>query len=205
MIVVIDYGAGNIGSILNMFKRLGAEIIASADADVIGSAEKLLLPGVGSFDSGMSKLHESGVVEVLHRKVLQERTPILGVCLGVQLMTKGSEEGVMPGLGWFDARTVKFNFENEAAHLKIPHMGWRDTIIKKPSRLFNPDDEEYRYYYVHSFHLVPENPDDVLTTAVYGYEFVSGLERGNIMGVQYHPEKSHKFGMRIFKNFLEKV
>jgi len=205
VIVVIDYGAGNIGSIINMFKRLGADVIASADPLVISEASKLILPGVGSFDSGMSKLNESGVVSVLHNKVLDDKIPILGICLGVQLMTKGSEEGILPGLGWFNAKTVKFNFNGEHTRLKIPHMGWRDTVIKKKSKLFNEDDEAHRYYYVHSYHLVPELEADVLTTATYGYEFVSGLEHENIMGVQYHPEKSHKFGMRIFKNFIERV
>ncbi len=203
MIVIIDYGAGNIGSIINMLKKLGTEVSASNDAEVINKADKLLLPGVGSFDSGISKLQQSGVIEVLNKKVLADKTPILGICLGVQLMTKGSEEGVLPGLGWFDATTVKFKLTDASARLKIPHMGWTDTVIKKPSRLFNMDDEEYRYYYVHSYHLLPNNATDILTTAVYGYEFVSGLERENIMGVQFHPEKSHKFGMRLFKNFIE--
>lgn len=205
MIVVIDYGAGNLGSIINMLKRLGAQAQASADPQIIAQATKLILPGVGAFDYGMNKLIESGVIGILNQKVLVEKTPILGICLGVQLMTKGSEEGVIPGLGWFNAKTVKFDLKNEDSRLKVPHMGWNDTFIKKDSKLFNKDDEEYRYYYVHSYHLLADDENDVLTTSKYGYEFVSGLEKNNIAGLQFHPEKSHKFGMRIFKNFIENI
>jgi glutamine amidotransferase len=202
MIVVIDYGAGNIGSILNMFKRLGANIVASSEPSVIENATKLVLPGVGSFDQGMRKLNESGVVEILNKKVLVDKTPILGICLGVQLMTKGSEEGQLPGLGWFEAKTIKFSFKEQQVKLKIPHMGWNDTFFKKHSKIFNFNVDEYRYYYVHSFHLSTKIDSDVLSTAFYGYEFVSGLERDNIIGLQFHPEKSHKFGMEIFNNFI---
>jgi len=205
MIVVIDYGAGNIGSILNMLKRLGAQAQASSDPRIIEQASKLILPGVGSFDFGMSKLIESGVIAILNQKVLVEKTPILGICLGVQLMTNGSEEGILPGLGWFNATTVKFDLKNEDSRLKIPHMGWNDTFIKKDSKFFNKGDDEYRYYYVHSYHLVAEDKTDILTTCKYGYEFVSGLERDNITGLQFHPEKSHKFGIRILKNFIENI
>jgi glutamine amidotransferase len=205
MIVVVDYGAGNIGSILNMFKRLGADVCASSDPCVIENASKLILPGVGSFDYGMKKLLESGIVDVLNKKVLVDKIPILGICLGVQLMTQCSEEGELPGLGWFQARTVKFSFSERQGHLKIPNMGWIDTSFKKRSKIFDYGDEEYRYYYVHSYHLLSEIESDVLCTANYAYEFVSGLEKGNIYGLQFHPEKSHKFGMKIFKNFIDKI
>lgn len=205
MIVVVDYGAGNIGSILNMFKRLGADIVSSSEPSVIEKATKLILPGVGSFDQGMRKLLESGVVEILNKKVLVDKIPILGICLGVQLMTKGSEEGELDGLGWFEAKTIKFCFKEQQANLKIPHMGWNDTFFKKDSKIFNLGEEEYRYYYVHSYHLSTDIDSDILSTAFYGYEFVSGLERENIIGLQFHPEKSHKFGMKIFKNFIDKI
>jgi glutamine amidotransferase len=205
MIVVIDYGAGNIGSILNMFKRLGTDIISSSDPSIIENATKLILPGVGSFDYGVKKLTESGIVDVLNKKVLVDKTPILGICLGVQLMTQCSEEGDLAGLGWFQARTVKFSFSEQQAQLKIPNMGWLDTSFKKNSKIYNHGEEEYRYYHVHSFHLSTEFDSDILCTANYGYEFVSGLEKDNIIGLQFHPEKSHKFGMKIFKNFIDKV
>lgn len=205
MIVVIDYGAGNIGSILNMFRRIGADIVASSDPLIINNATKLVLPGVGSFDFGMKKLIESGIIDVLNKKVLIDKTPILGICLGVQLMTQGSEEGDMPGLGWFKAKTVKFSFSEQQADIKIPHMGWNETFFKKYSNIYNKDEDEYRYYYVHSYHLSTEVFSDILCTANYGFEFVSGLERDNIVGLQFHPEKSHNFGMKIFKNFIEKI
>lgn len=204
MIVVIDYGAGNLGSIINMLKRLGSEAVISSEVEVIKKASKLILPGVGSFDYGMQQLIDSGLIGVLNKKVLEDRTPILGVCLGVQLMTNGSEEGNLEGLKWFDAKTVKFSFEKDSK-LKIPHMGWNDTFVAKKSKLFDEIEDEYRFYYVHSYHLKPNNESDILTVAKYGYEFVSGLERENIYGVQFHPEKSHKFGMRVFKNFIEKI
>jgi glutamine amidotransferase len=188
-----------------MLKRLGSQAQASSDPHIIEQASKLILPGVGSFDFGMTKLMESGLIDILNKKVLVDKTPILGICLGVQLMTKGSEEGSLPGLGWFNAKSVKFDLKGEDSRLKIPHMGWNDTLIKKESKLFNKDDEEYRYYYVHSYHLLAEDEQDILSTCRYGYEFVSGLEKENITGLQFHPEKSHKFGMRILKNFIEKT
>ncbi|HPH99335.1 MAG TPA: imidazole glycerol phosphate synthase subunit HisH [Chitinophagaceae bacterium] len=205
MITVIDYGAGNIGSIVNMFKRLGAATITTSDPVCIKEASKLVLPGVGSFDVGISKLKESGLVEILNQKVIEEKIPILGICLGVQLMTKGSEEGNLPGLGWFNAETIKFKFDDLQTKLKIPHMGWADTIVKKASPLFSANEEEHRYYYVHSYHLSANNENDILVKAHYGYEFAAGLEKENIMGVQFHPEKSHKFGMRLFKNFIDNI
>ena len=206
MIVVIDYGAGNIGSILNMFKRLGTQVISSSDPNKIQNAKKLILPGVGSFDLGMRKLKESNLIDVLNKKVLIDKTPILGICLGVQLMTKCSEEGEAKGLGWFDAETVKFKIPvNLKAKFKVPHMGWNNTKFVKKSKLLNSDVEELRYYYVHSYHLKTEVKSDILCTSNHAYEFVSGLERSNIIGLQFHPEKSHKFGMKIFENFIHNI
>jgi glutamine amidotransferase len=206
MIVVIDYGAGNIGSVLNMFKRLGTKVKSSSDPSEIQNAEKLILPGVGSFDFGMKKLKESNLIDVLNKKVLIDKTPILGICLGVQLMTKSSEEGEMKGLGWFDAETVKFKIpENQKINFKVPHMGWNNTKVVKKSELLTSDIEDLRYYYVHSYHLKTEVKSDILCTSNYLYEFVSGLERSNIIGLQFHPEKSHKFGMKIFENFIHNI
>lgn len=205
MIVIIDYGAGNIGSIINMIKRIGYQALQSSDPEVIKNAEKLILPGVGAFDLGMSKLKESGLIDLLNDLVLNQKKPILGICLGVQLMTKGSEEGNIAGLGWFNAFTKKFDFGENPKNFKIPHMGWNTTFVKKNSCLFEDNDESLRYYHVHSYHLVAENQNDVLTSAKYGYEFVTGLQSENIYGVQYHPEKSHKYGMKLLKNFIELV
>jgi imidazole glycerol-phosphate synthase subunit HisH len=201
MITIVDYGAGNLGSIQNMLKKIGVESTITSDKSKIESAEKLILPGVGSFDYGMQQLNERDLIQVLNQKVLVNKTPILGICLGVQLFTKKSEEGKIDGLGWFDADTVKFNFPAES-HLKIPNMGWQEVIIKKQSKLTQNLPDDARFYFVHSYHLSAKE-NDVILTANYGYEYACGLEKENIVGVQFHPEKSHKFGMTILKNFAE--
>lgn len=199
MITIIDYGAGNIGSIENMIKRVGGKSKISSSPDEIAKAEKLILPGVGSFDYGMNQLHKSGLVEILNKKVLQEKTPILGICLGMQLMTKGSEEGVEPGLSWFDADVVKFNATD--LKMKIPHMGWNFVDINKKSILFSEEEMERRYYFVHSYYVKSNAENEVLTETSYINNFVSALEKENIFGVQFHPEKSHKFGFELLGNF----
>ena len=199
MITIVDYGAGNLGSIQNMLKKISEESVVSSSPEDIKNASKLILPGVGSFDYGMNQLHSRGLVDTLNQKVLEEKTPILGICLGVQLFTKKSEEGNTAGLGWFEAETVKFNFPAES-NLKIPNMGWQNTIIKKQSKLIHNLTSDARFYFVHSFHL-KANENDTILTANYGYDFACGLEKNNIVGVQFHPEKSHKFGMQLLKNF----
>jgi glutamine amidotransferase len=200
MIVVVDYGMGNLGSIVNMFKKIGVPVEVSADPDVVVGASKLVLPGVGAFDAGMSQIEARGLRPVLARKVLDERVPILGICLGTQLMTKSSEEGTSQGLGWIDAETVRFRFPNEAG-LRVPHMGWNEIQRAKNSLLLSDLDASARFYFVHSYHLVCQEKTDVLMTAAYGYEFVAAVERGNIAGVQFHPEKSHRFGLQLLRNF----
>lgn len=201
MIVIVDYGMGNLGSILNIVKKVGGEAMVSSDPKVIAKAEKLILPGVGAFDQGMLNLERRGLIEVLNKKVLKENTPILGICLGLQLFTKKSEEGKSRGLGWVDAETVRFKTEG----LKIPHMGWDYIKVKKDSPLTKELPENPRFYFVHSYHLVCKDKKDVLATTEYGYEFVSAIQHNNIFGTQFHPEKSHKFGMVVMKNFVENV
>ncbi len=201
MITIIDYGLGNLTSILNMHKRLGLKAQITNNLEVIAAAKKLILPGVGHFDYGMRQLKDSGLEVLLHQKVLKEQTPILGICLGAQLMTKNSEEGTNSGLGWIDGRTVRFNFHNGQSHLKIPHMGWSNINVTKKSPLLIELPEEPRYYFVHSYHFSLNNQETVLTKSSYGYEFVSGFQKDNIYGVQFHPEKSHKFGMKLLQNF----
>ncbi len=203
MITVIDYGLGNTGSILNMLHKIGAAVKISSENSDIKTAERLVLPGVGSFNDGMGKLKSRGLVSILNEKVLKDRTPILGVCLGMQLFTLGSQEGKLEGLGWLDAQTVKFNFTDEHRNLKIPHMGWNNIKVKAKSCIFNLLNEEARFYFAHSYHVVCNNENDVASTTTYGYEFVSSFQHDNIFGVQFHPEKSHKFGMQILKNFVE--
>jgi len=201
-IAIIDYGMGNLGSILNMLKKIGAGGRISSDPDVIRNADRLILPGVGAFDQGMANLDRLGLIPVLNETVLDGRTPVLGICLGMQLMTKTSEEGKTAGLGWIDAKTVKFHHDPPLA-LKVPHMGWNVIIPKKGSPLLTGMYTDPRFYFVHSFHAVCADPEDILSTTPYGYEFTSSFQRGNIIGVQFHPEKSHKFGMRLLKNFAE--
>lgn len=202
MITIIDYGAGNIGSIQNMIRKIGGQAIVSSKEEDIYNAEKLILPGVGSFDYGMRQLNDSGLIASLNKKVIEDKTPILGICLGVQLFTKGSEEGALKGLSWFDAETIKFNLPIEKK-LKVPHMGWNEIDIKKKSKLFTDMYEDPRFYFVHTYHLKSNSPSDILTESTYGYNFVSSLEKDNIVGVQFHPEKSHKFGMKILSNFIQ--
>ena len=203
MVTIVDYGVGNLASIQNMLKKVGSEALISSREEDILSAEKLILPGVGAFDTCVEKLQASGLTDSINKKVLEEKVPVLGVCVGLQLLTAGSEEGVLPGLGWIQGKVIKFRRDLLPPELKIPHMGWTDVEICKPSRLFEGMYEEPRFYFVHSFHLQIDNPQDALVEASYGYKFVAGVERGNIMGVQFHPEKSHKFGMRLLENFVK--
>ncbi|MBN2119180.1 MAG: imidazole glycerol phosphate synthase subunit HisH [Anaerolineales bacterium] len=204
-ITVVDYGVGNLGSIINMLKKVGVKAIASSDADTLMQAGKLILPGVGAFDAGMNKLNESGLVPLLNHLVLEKNIPVLGLCLGLQLMTKGSEEGQAQGLGWLDAETLRFKFGVETSHLKIPHMGWNTIEIKRQHPLFTDLDPEPRFYFVHSFYVHSHDPEAVLAETDYGGRFHSIFGKGNIVGAQFHPEKSHKFGMRFLKNFAEVV
>ena len=199
-IIIIDYGMGNLGSLANMLKKIRFPAKISSDIGDIESAEKLILPGVGSFDHGMQKLHDHNLIEILNTKVVRDNTPILGICLGMQMFTKTSEEGAQQGLGWVDAKTVKFNSDKDSS-LKIPHMGWDTLDIKKSHFLVQDTDRNAMYYFVHSFHVVCNCSDDVLSTSHYGLDFVSSLAKDNVIGVQFHPEKSLKYGMKLLDNF----
>lgn len=204
MLVLVNYRVGNFGSILNMLKKIGIEAIISTNISDIEKADRLILPGVGAFDNGMRNLNDSGLVPALHEKIIDNKTPILGICLGMQLLTKRSEEGSLPGLGWIDAQTVKFKFNDNHKNLKIPHMGWNTAKVVKQSALFNDINKEQRFYFVHSYHVVCNDAGDILTKTMHGCEFASAIQRDNILGVQFHPEKSHKFGMKLLKNFAER-
>ena len=202
MITIIDYGVGNIGSIQNMLNKIGHDSIITSDPDEIEASKKLILPGVGKFDYGIQQLRERNIIEVLNKKVLGDKVPILGICLGLQLFTKKSEEGDTPGLDWIDAETVKFKFKNQP-NLKIPNMGWLNTEVKKESKLFTDMPLDPRFYFVHSYHLKCATSQNVILSATYGYEYTCAIEKENILGVQFHPEKSHKFGMKLLQNFVE--
>lgn len=203
MIVVVDYGVGNLGSILNMLRYLKIDAMISSKISEIESAEKLILPGVGAFDDGMKKLHDADIISTLQKKVMNQKTPILGICLGMQLFTKKSEEGTTQGLGWIDAETKRFRFNGLNTKLKIPHMGWNTVKFHDESNMYKGMDEEIRFYFVHWSYVQCHNPKNIITTTPYGIEFTSSLQSNNIYGVQFHPEKSHKFGMKLFKNFAE--
>lgn len=204
MLTIIDYGVGNLTSIRNMLKKAGyREAVISSREEDIAAADKLILPGVGHFDYGMAQLRESGFFETLNRRVLDDKIPILGICLGAQLLTRGSEEGQAPGLGWVEAQTIRFRSERMGAGLKVPHMGWGEVVLKKDSPLFRDMPEEPRFYFVHTYHIACEEPQDELVSSRYGYDFTAGVERENILGVQFHPEKSHKFGLRLLSNFVQ--
>lgn len=204
MITIIDYGMGNLGSILNMLRKIGADAVISSSITDIEKADKLILPGVGAFDAGMRNLAHLNLIQTLKYKVLEKKTPILGICLGMQLMTEKSEEGNFSGLGWFKAETKRFSF-NGGNNLKIPHMGWNYLSVVRENNLFRQMAETARFYFVHSYHAVCRDPADVIASTFYGYDFVSSVNRDNIYGVQFHPEKSHKYGMKVLRNFAENV
>ncbi len=203
MIVIVDYGVGNLGSIINMLKKASVKAIASSDPDVLQQAEKLILPGVGAFDAGMNKLNECGLVPLLNHLALEKKVPFLGLCMGLQLMSRTSEEGQTQGLGWLAAETLRFKFGSKQPQLKVPHMGWNTIKIRQSHPLFTGLDPESRFYFVHSFYVHSHDPEAVLAETEYGGYFHSILGKGNIMGAQFHPEKSHKYGMRLLKNFAE--
>jgi glutamine amidotransferase len=205
VIGIIDYGVGNLGSIVNMLKKIGVPAAVSGDPEVLAQADRLILPGVGAFDNGMKNLADRGLLPILRAKVIEQKTPILGLCLGMQLLARGSEEGELPGLGWIPADVVRFRVPVDQPVLRVPHMGWNYLQVCQREPLFARMEDEPRFYFVHSYHLVCDDQTSVLATTCYGYQFASAVRAGNIMGVQFHPEKSHRFGMQLLANFAEKA
>lgn len=201
MIYILDYGIGNLGSIENIIKRTGSDARISSSSSEIKNAKKLILPGVGNFDYGMKKLKQSGLCDLIEQKAMIEKIPILGICLGAQMMCKSSDEGIEPGLGWFDAKVKKFDSLNNVT-LRVPHMGWNFVKIKKDSFLVRDIGENPRFYFVHSYYMLPNVIEDLLMETTYGNNFASGLQRDNLYALQFHPEKSHSFGKKIFQNFI---
>jgi len=205
MIVIVDYGMGNLGSILNMLKKIGSEAAISSRVEDIERAERLILPGVGAFDHGMERIGSLGLLPILNETVIIRKTPVLGICLGMQLLTKKSEEGRLPGLGWLDAETVRFKFSNGSGGIRIPHMGWNTIQAERPSPLLTELDQGSRFYFVHSYHLVCHQKEHCLAVTPYGYDFTSVIQKGNIYGTQFHPEKSHRYGMKVLENFIRRA
>lgn len=202
MIVIIDYGMGNVGSIMNMVNKFTKDVFITSDYSKIKNAKKLILPGVGAFDNGMKNLERLNIIDLLNEKVLSEKIPILGICLGMQLLTHKSEEGVKEGLKWIEAETKKFSFDG-GNNFKVPHMGWNYVKKVKDSVLLQNMSDDSRYYFVHSYYVSCKNRNDEMLKTLYGIEFTSALQKENIFGVQFHPEKSHKFGLQLIKNFVE--
>jgi len=202
-IAVIDYGLGNVGSICNMLRYISVPYsVESNNLEAISYSDGIILPGVGNFKMAMKILEDSGISNVLKDAVINQQIPILGICLGMQLMCNHSEEGDVKGLGFIDANVTKFKFDTYS-NLKIPHMGWSDVIVKKNNILTEDLLDLSRFYFVHSYYVKCKNDEDILMSTNYGHEFTSSFHRDNIFGCQFHPEKSHKYGIQLFKNFSE--
>jgi imidazole glycerol-phosphate synthase subunit HisH len=202
MIAIIDYEMGNLGSIRNMLAKLGFQSEITKDPERIAAADRLILPGVGAFDAGMESLERSGLIPILNKRVLDERVPTLGICLGMQLMCRRSEEGKCGGLGWIAADVVRFQPADST--IKVPHMGWNVVVPAQPAALIEGMPDESRFYFVHSYFVRCELPSDVLLTSSHGQPFHAAFRHDNLWGVQFHPEKSHRFGMQLLRNFAER-
>ena len=200
-IIIVDYDAGNIGSVLNICKKAGGKAEISSDPERIAGARKLILPGVGHFARAMERLRSSGIRDALDT-AHGRGAPILGICLGMQLLTSHSEEGDAAGLGWVDAVTRRFDLP---PNFKVPHMGWNQVELTRPDPLTEGMEDEARFYFVHSYYVEQGNEAAVLGRSEYGGRFVSMLQQGNVWGFQGHPEKSHRYGLAMIRNFIEKV
>lgn len=200
-VTIVDYGMGNLFSVRKKFSSLGVEVIVTSNKEELENAEKIILPGVGHFAKAMENLKNKGLIEVLNRAVLIEKKPILGICLGVQLMAKFSEEGNVDGLGWIDATVERFKIKDTLKY-KVPQMGWNTVSQEKDSKLMQNISLEDEFYFVHSYHLNVLEKEIILNKTNYEYDFVSAIEKDNIFGFQYHPEKSHNAGAQLIKNFI---
>ncbi len=201
-IVIVDYGMGNLRSVYNKFKKINVSCLISSNPEDVSRAKKIILPGVGHFKAAMNKLKQLNLIGILNDKVNREKVPILGICLGVQLFCKHSEEGDVKGLGWIDAEVVRFKIRDKIKY-KVPHMGWNNVKIINSNTLDTVIKPDNQFYFVHSYHITCNNPVDVWMTSIYEYEFVSAIHRDNIYGTQFHPEKSHDAGMELLKKFAE--
>ncbi|TDH23366.1 imidazole glycerol phosphate synthase subunit HisH [Segetibacter sp. 3557_3] len=199
--VIVDYGIGNVASIQNMLKKVGIDSQVSGSVADLENAGKIILAGVGAFDTCMQNLQRSGLRDVLDSKVIKEKTPVLGICVGMQMLTHKSEEGTSPGLGWINGQVVKFNPAKMVVPEKVPHMGWSEVEKATDSTLLKDLPTEPRFYFAHSYHAEIEDPSDVMLWTEYGYRFAAAVARENIFGVQFHPEKSHRYGMQLLRNF----
>jgi glutamine amidotransferase len=198
MIKVIDYGLGNVSAILNVYKRLNIQASVATNAQDLQSAEKIILPGVGAFDSAMSRFNHSGMREVAQVLVIEKKIPILGICVGMQILADSSQEGDLEGLGWIPGEVIKFS-----SQVRCPHMGWNNIKPRSANPILKDLDEEASFYFLHSYYFKTLNESDIISTSNYNGEFASMIHSKNIYGAQFHPEKSHKYGSLLLKNFAE--
>ena len=203
MITIIDYGLGNVQAFTNMYKRLGFDVFRATNAAELAGATKLILPGVGAFDHAMELLDSSGMRPVLDDLVLKHHVPVLGICVGMQILADGSDEGCLPGLGWIPGRVRAFKRDERSANLPLPHMGWNDVQAKAGAKLFAGLEHDARFYFLHSFFFECAEPKFAEATASYGLDFSCVVSSANVYGVQFHPEKSHHYGAQLLKNFAE--
>jgi glutamine amidotransferase len=203
LITVVDYGLGNIQAILNVYKRLNIEAATARDAGQLKDATKVILPGVGAFDHAMRRLNDSGMRQTLDDLVVRRCVPVLGVCVGMQMLGRSSEEGDLPGLGWIEGHVRRFRTAQTGESLPLPHMGWNDVRPEAENQLFNRLESDARFYFLHSFYFECDHAEDIAAVSFYGSDFSCAVSSKHIHGVQFHPEKSHHFGTRLLKNFAE--
>ncbi len=203
MITIVDYGLGNILAFANVYKRLNIEFTTARTAAELVPATRIILPGVGAFDHAMELLNASGMREMLDRRVHGDKVPVLGICVGMQMLARSSEEGKLPGLGWIDGVVRRFDESRLSGVPKLPHMGWNDVRPTRATPLFNGLENDARFYFLHSYYFGCDELASALAMSDYGGEFASAVQQGGVYGVQFHPEKSHHFGMQLLRNFAE--
>lgn len=204
MITIVDTGLCNIGSVANMLRKIGVRPTIATEPSAVSTARALILPGIGHFDAGMRNLESRGLAAALSDRVMGAGVPVLGICLGMQMLARRSEEGTLPGLGWLAADVKRFRFP-EGVQLPVPHMGWSEVEPVEPEMFRGHEPGRTRFYFVHSYHVVPDDDSLVAAWATYGTRFVAAVRRGHIWGAQFHPEKSHRHGMNVLRNYVEAV
>lgn len=203
MITLVNYGLGNIQAFANIYKRLNIPVAVAETADELARAEKIVLPGVGAFDWAMTRLNESGMRACLNDLVMTQKRPVLGICVGMQMMARRSDEGALAGLGWIDGEVIGFDETTFTQKTHLPHMGWNDALPRRTDCLFRGLEESPRFYFLHSYYFLAHRADEVLAVTDYSGPFASAVRSGNVFGVQFHPEKSHQWGIQLLKNFAE--
>jgi len=203
MITIVDYGLGNVQAIANIYKRLNIPVRRASSREELAGADRIILPGVGAFDWAMTLLNQSGMRETLNELVVGERRPVLGICVGMQMMANGSDEGVLDGLGWIAGHVNRFDVSSGVDHVRLPQMGWNDVLPQKVDCLFQGMESEARFYFLHSYYFQAKSAEDILAVTDYHGSFASAVRSANMFGVQFHPEKSHQWGIRLLKNFAE--